>query len=145
VSSAWVYQDDKQVKKRGEEAASWYVGWIDPEGKKRCKSCGPGQEGHKNAEKLRKRREAELLTGTYQSNARKMWANFREQYDEAVLPGLAVRTREEVKAALDHWERLVKPGRVSTLKTSHVDEFVAKRRKEDGKKKGDLVSPATVN
>jgi hypothetical protein len=29
--SAWIYQDDKQVKKHGEDKASWYVGWIDPD------------------------------------------------------------------------------------------------------------------
>jgi hypothetical protein len=32
MSSAWTYQDDKQVKKHGTDKASWYVGWIDPEG-----------------------------------------------------------------------------------------------------------------
>jgi hypothetical protein len=26
MSSAWVCQDDKQVKKHGPDAASWYVG-----------------------------------------------------------------------------------------------------------------------
>ena len=31
---AWVYQDDKQLKKRGPDKASWYVGWLDPEGKR---------------------------------------------------------------------------------------------------------------
>jgi hypothetical protein len=35
--SAWVYQDPKQIKKVGTVRASWYVGWIDPEGKKCCK------------------------------------------------------------------------------------------------------------
>ncbi len=45
MASAWIYQDDKQVKKVGEDAASWYVGWYDPKGKKRCKSCGPGPRG----------------------------------------------------------------------------------------------------
>ena len=60
MSSVWVYQDDKQVKKHGEAAASWYVGWIDPDGNKRGKSCGPGLEGQRNAEKRRKKREAEL-------------------------------------------------------------------------------------
>ena len=63
---AWVYQDAKQVKKRGEDAASWYVGWFDPDGKKRCESCGPGAVGKSLAKKLRKKREAELITGTYE-------------------------------------------------------------------------------
>src|SRR5262249_58357120 len=45
MSKAWVYQDDKQVKKVGEAKASWYVGWLDPEGKRRCKSFGRGADG----------------------------------------------------------------------------------------------------
>ena len=52
MSSAWVYQDDKQVKKVGAEKASWYVGWLDPEGKRRCKSCSPGTVGKKAAFRL---------------------------------------------------------------------------------------------
>jgi hypothetical protein len=30
MSSAWIYQDPKQVKKHGEDKASWYVGWFEP-------------------------------------------------------------------------------------------------------------------
>jgi integrase len=145
MPSAWVYQDDKQVKKHGEERASWYVGWIDPEGKRRCKSCGPGPEGKRNAEKLRKRREAELLTGTYQSNTRKTWEEFRREYGERVLAGLAVATRLQAEISLGNFERLVKPVRVSVLTTRHVDEFIAARRQERGRRPGDIISPASVN
>src|SRR5262245_39127545 len=63
MSNAWIYQDDKQVKERGAEAASWYVGWYNPEGKRRCKSCGPGENGHRNAQKLRRKIESELMCG----------------------------------------------------------------------------------
>jgi integrase len=145
MSSAWVYQDDKQVKKHGEEKASWYVGWIDPEGKRRCKSCGPGEHGRRNAEKLRTKRQAELLTGTYQSDAKKTWEAFRCEYVTKVMSGLSVRTREEVKAALDHFERLVGPKKLVGMKTATIDGFIAKRRGEAGKKKGSTISPATVN
>jgi integrase len=145
MASAWVYQDDKQVKKHGAVAASWYVGWIDPEGKRRCKSCGPGERGHQNAAKLRKKREAELITGTYQSDAKKTWEAFRAEYTAKVLAGLALRTREEVTAALDHFERLVSPKKLVGMKTATIDGFIAKRRAEAGKKKGSIISPATVN
>ncbi len=145
MSSAWIYQDDKQVKKHGTDKASWYVGWIDPDGNKRGKSCGPGLEGHRNAEKLRKKREAELIEGTYQSAAKKTWQEFRPEYEAKVMKGHAVRTREEVKAALDHFERLANPKKMAALKTAAVDGFTAKRRAEAGKKKGSTVSPATVN
>ncbi len=145
MSSAWIYQDDKQAKKYGEEKASWYVGWLDPEGKRRCKSCGPGEQGHRNAEKLRRKREAELLTGTYRSQLHTAWAEFRKEYEGRVVPGLAARTRGEVKTALDHFERIVKPGRVSQLGTPHVDRYIAARRAGKGKERGTTVSPATIN
>ena len=34
---------------------------------------------------------------------------------------------------------------MASVRTSTVDDFIAKRRKESGKKRGSLVSPATVN
>jgi integrase len=141
----WVYQDDKQVKKRGAAKASWYVGWFDPEGKKRAKSCGPGAEGKNAAFKMSKKIGAELVTGTYKSNDRKTWTEFRAEYEEKILPGLAVRSQEEVKYALDHFQRLIKPVRMGSIKTATVDDFTAKRRKERGKKPGETISPATVN
>jgi integrase len=145
MSSAWVYQDDKQVKKHGPEKASWYVGWIDPEGKKRCKSCGPGTGGKKAAEKLRKKREAELITGTYQAGDRKTWEEFRGEYDARILPGLSPKTRHCALGSLRHFERIARPKRMAAIKTATVDEFIATRRQEPGLKKGSLISPASVN
>jgi integrase len=143
--SAWVFQDPKQVEKHGEAKTAWSVGWYDPEGKRRCKSCGPGSEGKRNADKLRKKVEAELLTGTYQAQAKATWEAFRAEYEGKVQAGLSTRTQDEIKAALDHFARLVKPVKVAAIGTAHIDRFVAARRKENGKKRGDLISPATIN
>lgn len=145
MSSAWIFQDDKQVKKRGEQRASWYVGWFDPAGRKRCKSCGPGTAGKKAATRLRRKREAELITGTYQSDDKKTWTDFRREYEEKVLAGLAVRTCAEALTAFDHFERLVRPKRVSAVKTTAIDLYRSKRRLERGKKAESIVSPATIN
>jgi hypothetical protein len=82
--SAWIYQDDKQVKKFGAQQASWYVGWIDPEGRRRCKSCGPGPQGKKSAERYRRKVEAELMTGTYQMNSGQAPPRGHRTPDEAV-------------------------------------------------------------
>jgi integrase len=142
---AWVYQDDHQVKKHGANKASWYVGWVDPEGKRRCKSCGSGSAGKSAAEKLRQKIQAELITGTYQSNSKKTWADFRQEYETKIVAGLAPRSRPEVMTSLNAFERIIKPVRMATIKTATIDEFRAKRRQEAGKKKGDLISPATVN
>jgi integrase len=144
--SAWIFQDPKQVEKHGEAKAAWSIGWYDPEGKRRCKSCGPGARGHSNAQKLRQKIEAELLTGTYgRDRERKAWADFREEYERRILEGLAARSKNEAMTALNHFERIVGPKKIAVLKTQHIDEYVSTRRKEPGKKQGDLVSPATVN
>jgi integrase len=145
MASAWIYQDDKQVKKHGGDAASWYVGWIDPEGKRRCKSCGPGVRGHQNAEKLRKKREAELLTGTYQAQAKSLWADFRAEWEARIGAGLGEPTRRLSLDALNHFERLVKPVKTYFIAAKHIDQYVSKRREERGQRPGSVVSPATVN
>jgi hypothetical protein len=135
MSSAWIYQDDKQVKKHSADAANWYVGWIVPEGKRRCKSCGLGKRSRRNAEKLRKKTEAELLTGTYQAHERKTWDEFIEEYARRVLAGLAPRSRESAETALAHFKRIVRPKRVSALSTARIDDYTAAQRKEAGKKR----------
>jgi integrase len=145
MSSAWIFQRPEQVRDMGEENAPWYVGWYEPDRRRRNQSCGAGSRGKKIAERLRRKLEAELMTGTYQTNSKKLWADFRQEYTRRILPGLAVRSRTEVETALDHFERIVKPVRVFAISTAHVDDFTAARRQEAGKKKGSLVSPATVN
>jgi integrase len=144
MPSAWVYQKSEQVQKHGTDKASWYVGWFEPDGTRKGKSCGPGPHGKRNAEKLRRKIEAELMTGTYQMHTTKLWDDFRAEYELRVLSGLAARSKDEALTALAHFKRIVKPVRVFALCTAHVDDFIARRRQERGKKKGDLVSPATV-
>src|SRR5437868_15090041 len=106
---AWIYQDEHQVKKHGADKAAHYVGWIDPEGKKRCKSCGRGAEGLRNAQKLKTKVEAELLTGTYQSNVRKTWEQFREEWDEKIGAKMLPQTRRLTVEAFEHFQRVAKP------------------------------------
>ena len=145
MAKAWVYQDAHQVDKVGIDQASWYVGWIDPEGKRRCKSCGAGAKGKRAAKKLRQKREAELIEGTYQSNARKTWTEFRQAYEAKIAKGMDTRNREETLHALGQFERIIKPKMMKAIKTQTVDEFIAERRTEAGIKPGSKISPATVN
>jgi len=146
MASAWIFQDPKQLKKHGTEAASWYVGWYDPDGKLRCKSYGPGDKGKAKAERQRIILEDKLASGKYEeTDARKKWSDFRAEYETKVIAGLAPRSQEEVKAALDHFERLCRPGKVATIRTKTIDDFIAKRRQERGQIPGTTVSPATIN
>jgi integrase len=145
MSSAWLFQKSEDVRALGEDKAPHYVGWYEPDGRRRAKCCGEGFRGKKTAERLKRKLEAELMTGTYQMHTQKLWADFRGEYRRRVLAGLAPRSRDQAEIALGHFERLMKPVRVFAIGTGHIDEFIAKRRKEPGKKKGSLLSPASVN
>jgi integrase len=142
---AWVFQDDKQVKKVGEEAASWYVGWIDPGGTRRCKSCGKGKKGNRLAKEETVRIHAQLVAGTYQSANAKTWEEFRAEYKVKVMDGMGAHNREETELPLRSFERTVKPKKMQAVTTMLVVDFIAKRRKEPGQEEGTLLSSATIN
>ena len=145
MSKAWVYQDVHQVEKVGKAKASYYVGWFDPEGRKRCQSCGPGAAGRNAAYKLREKRQAELLSGTYESNAKKTWDDFRKEFEAKIADGMLPSTRRLVLETLGQFERVINPKRIGAIKTQTIDEYRSNRRGDRGKKKGDKISPATVN
>lgn len=137
---AWLFQDYRQKKKLGEKAP-WSVGWIDPKGKRRSKRIGAKSRAEKFARKL----EGELAAGTYQSYAQKPWSEFRKEYETKILLRLRTKTQEAVKTTLGHFERLLKPVKVSTITTADVDDFIARRQKDPGRKPGSVVSAATLN
>jgi hypothetical protein len=68
MAKAWVFQKREDIAKFGENKASWYVGWRDPDGRRRKKSYGVGFLGQKRAETARKRIEDELLGLTYRAS-----------------------------------------------------------------------------
>lgn len=136
---AWLFQDSRQKKKLGDKAP-WSVGWFDPNGKKCSKRIG----SKSNAEKFRRRIEGQLAAGTYKSESRKQWSEFRAEYKTKILSSLKPRSRTESINALKHFERLVKPSRLSAVTTVMIDDFIAKRRKEPGRKPKSLVSPYTL-
>lgn len=145
MAGAWTYQKTEDLKTLGAEKAPWYVGWYEPDGRRKGKCCGEGFHGKKTADRLRNKITSELMTGTYQIKEKKLWTDFRAEYERRVLPGKAVRTRDEVLAALNHFERIVKPVRVFAIDTGHVDDFIAARREERGRKPGTHLSVASVN
>jgi integrase len=144
MHNAWVYQDSHHVLTQGPDKASWYVGWLNQEGKRRCKSFGPGERGQKAAERYRRTIEAELMCGVYREKVRTTWESFRQDYREKILSGLAVRSREEITTSLNHFTRLAKPQKVFGISTQMIDDYVAARRQETNGK-GQPIAPATVN
>ncbi len=138
---AWLFQDHRQKQQMG-ESAPWYVGWYDPDGKKKRKRIG----SRSMAEKYQRRCEGELAAGTYNTHQRKTWADFRAEFESRVGALMDAPTRREAYRCLDHFQRIAKPARLSGIKTKLIDDFIAKRKDEDSKRhKGQKVSPATVN
>ena len=137
--SAWTFQDHRQKQRLGAKAP-WSVGWVDPEGKRRSKRIGLKSA----AEKYRRKTEGELAAGTYQQATKKAWVDFRAEHESKIMCDLKPSSKVEVVNALNHFERIVKPQRVSAIKQSHIDGYAASRRLERGRKPGSLVSPYTI-
>lgn len=145
MSSAWVRQRPEQVKKMGAKAP-WYCNWYDPDGVKRRKSCGPGEAGRKLANQLKRQVEAQITLGTYELNANKCWEEFRAEYEGKILDAKSPSTRRQVRMSFANFERIVRPKKVSAIKTVTIDQFIATRRQEF-KRYSDkqTVSQASVN
>ncbi|MEQ8786210.1 MAG: tyrosine-type recombinase/integrase [Pirellulaceae bacterium] len=137
---AWLFQDHRQKQELGDEAP-WYVGWYEPDGKKRRKKIG----SHSMAVKFSRKVEGQLAAGVYQSNARKTWKEFEAEFKEKIAASMKPQSKRLTLESMAHFKRIAKPGRVETIKTQTMDAFIAKRRVERGLKKGSTISPATVN
>ena len=136
---AWIFQDPRQ-KRNLDNKAPWSVGWL--EGQQRpSKKIGTKTAAREYARKL----EGGFAAGTYFGESRKKWADFRAEYEQRIADGMKPETRRTTLEAVDHFERICKVGPMGTIKTQTIDVYIAKRRTERGRKKGDTVSPATLN
>lgn len=138
---AWTYQDFREKQRNGAKAR-WSIGWYDPvTGKRKSRKVGSKSMAAKQARKL----EGAIASGTYQAPARKQWGDFLAKYMKDAFPRLAPKTKEVTKTALDNFQRIVQPGRVSGITTQTIDGFITRRSLEKGKKPKSVVSPATIN
>lgn len=128
-----------------EKNGRWYACWRDPKGRQRSKACGPGDKGKSLAERLAKRIEAELISGTYTIATEVTWKDFRAKYDDRCLDQLRGKSRDSALSALKNFERITRVKKMKQLDGETIPEYIQARRKERGKQPNSLVSPATVN
>ncbi|OYV81573.1 MAG: hypothetical protein B7Z73_17935, partial [Planctomycetia bacterium 21-64-5] len=141
---AWTFQYKNDVAKKG-DAASWYTGWVDPDGKRRSKSFGPGDKGKSAAERHAVKIEDRIASGRYENKATKTWAAFRAEYDEQIIGAMTeLRSAEAAKLALDTFGKKMKPGKMAAIKSQTVDKFIKLRMLDDGYG-GRKLSKATIN
>jgi integrase len=141
---AWVHQRESQIKKHGAKAA-WLVDWIDPQGRRRRQSCGPGAQGKRDAQKLADRIHSELVTGAYEDRSRTTWDEAVTLYQERVLATKDPTSAETARISLATFAEVMKPGKMRTVDAGALEQFVAKRLAPPKDPEADLVSPATVN
>ena len=72
----WIFRYPAEVRKKGAEGASWYVGWYDLDGKRHAESCGHGARVFNSAEKRKRRIESELDMGVHRPIGRLTWSEF---------------------------------------------------------------------
>lgn len=140
----WVYQQSRDVAKFGDEAP-WFVGYYDLNGKRRCKSFGPGDDGRERAKKAAAKIETELYDGTHGDLSKQSWAEFRERFIKWLEPRVRPQTLRLTIEAMDHFEEIAKPKLVKRITTSTIDDYVSVRSLQRGKQPGSKLSPATVN
>lgn len=137
---AWLFQDTRQKQKLGDKCP-WSVGWFDPDGKKRSKRIG----SKSMAEKYQRKVEGQLAAGTYESATRTNWKSFREKYEHDVMAGMPGGSQMQRRIAMKHFERIINPSKLASIKTHTIDGYIATRRLERGRKQGSTVSPACIN
>jgi hypothetical protein len=136
---AWLFQDCRQREKLGDKCP-WSVGWFE-DGRKRSKKVGCRSMAEKFAQKIENQAEA----GVLHTDSRTRWAKFREEWEAKIGAGMGPQSKRCTLDAIEHFERIIKPGQVQKIRVQSIDEYVSKRRLEKGKKADSRVSPATVN
>lgn len=132
---AWVFQREKG------KANAYFVGWRDQDGKRREKKF----ERRKLAEQFQARKSLEL-EATEATGVRHVdWSLFRKEYEAHIKSTLKPSTVYNYQLALNSFERVCKPVKVSTITSKLIDQFVTVRCGERGTKPGSTISSASVN
>jgi integrase len=140
---AWVFQFAAHVAKYG-KTASWYVGWIDPRGKRHAESCGPGEKGRTIAARRQDKLHCQLVERTYENQDKMTWEQFFKLYESRVLDGKPPRSAQTARGSIKVFAKTMKPTRMRLINSGTIEEFTT-RRLAQKTKKGNLISAATVN
>ncbi len=118
--------------------------WRDPvTGKRKIQSAKTTDPGE--AERAAAVLQDKLNSGQYQAPNRITWAEFRQRYEAEKLSGLATKTQQTARTALNHVERVLNPDRLAKLTPATMSKLQAELRKpytvtrearENGKRKG---------
>jgi integrase len=115
--------------------------WHDPHtGERKTRTTGTADPAE--AERQRADLEYELNHGMYAGAGNISWSKFRELFEAEFVASRRPNTRRNYRIALDHFERLCRPAKLSSISERTLSTFVAKLRQERGR--GGCMAPATV-
>jgi integrase len=107
--------------------------YIDPVTEKRV-ARSTGTTDRDNANRKAAVWEDELNSGRYFSPNKITWEEFRTRYEEEKLASLAEGTQEAAATALNHFERLIDPAKLSAVTSAVMSRFQSKLREEKREK-----------
>ena len=117
------------VVDKGRSRKSLYLRYRCPvSGEEKARSAGT--RVRRDAERLAAKWESELREGKYKPASKMTWKEFRQKYEDEVLPGLAAGTEGNKTTTMNHVERLINPKQLSEMTTSRLSAFVGKLRAE---------------
>ncbi len=143
----WRHDRCKPGMKGVKPADRFVVQWLVPDGQKRTlrKTVKQiGRPGKLIADRLAREITVELEQGGHGPSST-TWAKFSAEYRLRIIAHKKPRTRELDEKVIAHFERIAKPGRLSTITTATIDAYKSARLLERGKNRGSTVSPLTVN
>jgi len=128
------------------DSDEFVVEWVEPNGKRRREKIkGAGRTAKRLADERCQQINSLLTLGQYDDKTRHPWTEFRERYEQKVLRRMDKGSRRCTNDALNHFQRIINPKQMSAIDSEIIDEYIAKRRLERGKKRGSTVSNATIN
>ncbi len=135
---AWIHQKARDIEKYGTKKAPWVVDWIEPNGKRRSKSFGPGRENKSRAKHYAIELHVQLANGTYEGQRKETWEQFREKYDDLVICKFSALNREAATHALLQFKKFTGIGKMTEISDEIIDRYII--RLTEAK-----YSPATIN
>jgi hypothetical protein len=106
---------------------NFYMRYLDSvTGKQVPRSTGTSKR--KEADRVAAKWEHDLQEGRYQSPSKIGWAEFRIQYEDEVLPGLAEKTAGKVYAMFNAIERILNPQKLAALTADRISYLQSKLR-----------------
>ena len=135
---AWVHQRSRDIEKHGAKKAPWVVDWIEPNGKRRSKSFGPGRENKSRAKHYAMELHVQLANGTYEGQRKETWKQFRAKYDDLVLNEFSSLHKKAAMLALSQFVDFTGIIRMADISDEFIDRYVKKLAQAK-------YSPATIN